>query len=186
MGRFYWLLLFAASAIATHAAYVLYYPGYNFDNKVEAVLGANSSNTILLLEPAQVSRLFPAYAVSDIVALCRYDLSQGPVEISAQLPRGYWTFSIFTVKGRQVYSLTDAQAGESTFTVDLSQSPDLVAKIKGALDDGGDAEAIGDAGWRVETPETKGLAVIWVPVADPIFRSATLAAVRDSRCARKP
>ena len=52
MGRFYWLLLFLASAIATHAAYVLYYPGYNFDNKVEAVLGGNSTNKMLLLEPA--------------------------------------------------------------------------------------------------------------------------------------
>ncbi len=185
MGRLYWLLLFVASAIATHAAYVLYYPGYNFDSKVETVLGPNSSNKLLLLDPPQIAKLFPAYATSDIVALCRYDLSQGPMEISAKLPRGYWTFSIFTVKGRQVYSLTDAQAGESNFTVALSQSPDLIAKLKGALDDGGEAEAIGEAGWRVETPEIKGLAVIWVPVADAIFRSTTLAAVRDSRCARK-
>ncbi|MBK8770920.1 MAG: hypothetical protein IPM06_10870 [Rhizobiales bacterium] len=185
MGRFYWMLLFIASAIATHAAYVLYYPGYNFDSKVEAALGPDSRNTMMLLTPAQVARLFPAYAVSDIVAMCRYDLSQGPMQITAKLPRGYWTFSIFTVKGRQVYSLTDAQAGENSFAVDLLQAPDLIAQLKGALDEGGEAEAIDNVGWKVETPEARGIAVIWVPVADPIFRSSTLAAVRNSSCARQ-
>jgi len=185
MGRFYWLLLFIATTMATHAGYVLYYPGYNFDTKVSATLGTPSTNKMMLLAPAQIARLFPAYATSDIVALCRYDLQAGPIEISAQLPRGYWTFSIFTVKGRQVYSLTDTQAGENAFTVDLSQAPDLLAQIKGALDDGGDSEAIGSAGWRVQTPETKGLAVVWVPVADPIFKPATMAAVQRSVCRRK-
>ncbi len=184
MGRLYWLLLFIATTIATHAAYVLYYPGYNFDNKVAAALGDSGHNKMMMLSAAQVARLFPAYAANDVVAMCRYDLSQGPMQISAKLPRGYWTFSIFTVKGRQVYSLTDAQAGESSFTVDLSQSPDLLAKLKGALDDGGEAEAISEVGWKVETPEEKGIAVIWVPVADPIFRGTTLAAVRNSTCAR--
>lgn len=185
MGRFYWLLLFIATTIATHAAYVLYYPGYNFDAKIAQVLGPSSTNKMMMLTEEQVTRLFPAYAKSDIVALCRYDLAFGPVEISAQLPRGYWTFSIFTVKGRQVYSLTDAQAGENAFTVELSQAPDLIAQIKGALDDGGETEAIGNAGWRVQTPETKGLAVVWTPVADPIFRPATLAAVQRSACRKK-
>ena len=137
MGRFYWFLLFLASAIATHAAYVLYYPGYNFDSKLEAAVGPDSRNKMLMLTPAQVARLFPAYATSDIVAMCRYDLTDGPMQIAAKLPRGYWTFSIFTVKGRQVYSLTDAQAGENSFTVDLLQAPDLIAQLKGALDEGG-------------------------------------------------
>lgn len=185
MGRLYWLVLFMASAIASHAAYVLYYPGYNFDRKIEAVAGAASRNTMVVLGAAEISKLFPAYATSDVVAMCRYDLTQGPMQISAKLPRGYWTFSIFTVKGRQVYSLTDAQAGDSSFTVDLLQAPDLLAKIKGALDDGGEAEAISDVGWKVETPEAKGIAVIWVPVADPIFRGSTLAAVRNSACQRR-
>jgi uncharacterized membrane protein len=185
MGRFYWLLLFTATTIATHAAYVLYYPGYNFDAKIAGVLGPASTNKMIMLDQDQVARLFPAYSRSDIVALCRYDLANGPVKISAQLPRGYWTFSIFTVKGRQVYSLTDAQAGENAFTVELSQTPDLIAQIKGALDDGGESEAIGSAGWRVQTQETKGLAVIWTPVADSIFRPATLAAVQKSSCQRQ-
>jgi len=185
MGRFYWFLLFIASTIATHAAYVLYYPGYNFDTKVEAAMGPDSRNKMVLLTPAQVGRLFPAYATTDIIGMCRYDLSQGPMQIAAKLPRGYWTFSIFTVKGRQVYSLTDAQAGENSFTVDLEQAPDLIAQLKGALDDGGEAEAINDVGWRVDTPDARGIAVIWVPVADPIFRAATLAAVNSSTCARR-
>jgi uncharacterized membrane protein len=185
MGRLFWFLLFVATAIASHAAYVLYYPGYSFDSKVEAALGADSRNTMVMLNAQQVAKLFPAFASSDIVAMCRYDLTQGPMQISAKLPRGYWTFSIFTVKGRQVYSLTDAQAGESNFSVDLLQAPDLIAKLKGALDDGGEAEAIGDAGWKVETPEERGIAVIWVPVADPIFRASTVAAVHDSKCVRR-
>jgi uncharacterized membrane protein len=185
MGRFYWLVLFIATAMATHAAYVLYYPGYNFDAKIAAALGEDSVNRMVLLNENQVSRLFPAYASSDIVAVCRYDLTHNAMEISAQLPRGYWTFSIFTVKGRQVYSITDAQAGENAFTVQLSQTPDLLAQIMGALDDGGEAETIGSAGWRVETPEARGLAVLWVPVADAIFRPVTLAAVQSSRCTRK-
>lgn len=182
MGRFYWFLLFLASAIATHAAYVLYYPGYNFDSKLEAAVGPDSRNKMLMLTPAQVARLFPAYATSDIVAMCRYDLTNGPMQIAAKLPRGYWTFSIFTVKGRQVYSLTDAQAGENSFTVDLLQAADLIAQLKGALDEGGEAEAINDVGWKVETPDARGIAVIWVPVADPIFRPTTLAAVQSTTC----
>lgn len=185
MGRFYWILLFLATAMATHAGYVLYYPGYNFDSKLVSALGTDTRNRLTLMEPQQVGKLFPAYAASDVVAMCRYDLSQGPVELSTKLPRGYWTFSIFTVKGRQVYSLTDAQAGENAFTVELSLAPDLFAQVIGALDDGGASQAIGNAGWRVETPEARGIAVIWVPVTDPIFRPQTLAAIKDSRCGPK-
>ncbi len=105
MGRFYWFLLFIASAIATHAAYVLYYPGYNFDSKLEAAVGPESRNTMIMLTPAQVAKLFPAYATSDIVAMCRYDLTNDDADCGQAAAR-LLTFSIFTVKGRQVYSLT--------------------------------------------------------------------------------
>ena len=92
--------------------------------------------------------------------------------------------AIFTDRGQQVYSITDAQAGENSFTVELSQTAGLLAQLQGVLHPDSEADAIGEAGWKVETPEAKGLAVIWMPVADPLFREAAVAATLGSSCGR--
>jgi uncharacterized membrane protein len=182
MGRFFWLLMFCAAALATHAGYVLFYPSFEFDKRITALMAPTANNTLALLDARKIVQLFPAYAASDVVAVCRYDLSSGPVRITARMPRGYWTMSIYSDRGEQVYSITDAQAGNNSFTVELTQEPGLLAQVKGILHAETETEAIGTAGWKVQTPDARGLAVIWAPVADPLFRDAAVAAALGSTC----
>jgi uncharacterized membrane protein len=185
MGRIYWFALFLAAAIATHAAYVLSYPAQNFERKVANVLGSDARNVFDILPAETITEVFPAYSSNDVVAICRYDVSKSVVEITSQLPRGYWTLSIFTQKGRQLYSMTDTQAGDSSFRVELSLAPDIVDQVMSVVNGNDATTEITDASWRVLASEPKGVAIIWVPVADPIFRSATLAAIAQSKCGVK-
>ena len=185
MSRIFWLALFLAAAVATHAGYVLTYPARNFERKVVAAIGSETVNVFDILTAATIPQIFPAYTPNDVVAICRFDVSNGKVEITSKLPRGYWTLSVFSQRGRQLYSMTDTQAGDNSFRVELSLAPDILEQVIAAVNDNGEPPEITDAGWRVLTAEPKGIAVIWVPVADPMFRAAALVAMRQSRCELK-
>lgn len=185
MFRLYWVVLFLLTAAATHAGYVLFYPGQNFDARVARLVGDTTINRFLILTPDQALQLVPTSAPNDLVAICRYDLSFGPLSISSHFPKGYFTFSIYTATGQQAYAVSDTQAGDTTFKIELSQEPGLINQITGALDDGfANAEEISNAGWRVKVAENKGIVVFWVPLADAIFRPQAEATLKDSNCKR--
>jgi uncharacterized membrane protein len=187
MLRAFWFALALATALVTHSVYVLTAPSRNFTQKAAALLADSQLHAMEILTPGEIAALFPAYGVGDVVALCRYDLDQGEVEITARLPRGYWTLSVFTARGQQEYALNDAQAENFEFKVEIRRAPDFLAQIQGVLSDGATEDnEITDAGWRVATPDRMGLAVLWMPVADPLFRSRILAAMVESQCRLKP
>jgi uncharacterized membrane protein len=186
MFRLYWLVVSALAALAVHAGYVLYVPGRDFQDKVSAITGSAAPNRFVILKPEQAQRLLPVSAPNDVVGLCRYDTTLGPVVFESKLPKGFWTFAVYTNSGKQAYTLTDAQAGETAFTVELTLVPDIIKQLTGAFDDAaGDVDVISNAGWRVNVPEPKGLAVIWLPLADAVFRTQAEAVLAETVCKRK-
>ncbi|MCA0433472.1 MAG: hypothetical protein LCH46_09420 [Proteobacteria bacterium] len=185
MFRFYWFTLFLLTAIASHAAYVLFVPGRTFDDKLVQTVGPDSSNRFLILSSDQAQQLVPASGPSDIVGLCRFDLSKGPVVLQTTPPKGFWTLSVYTETGTQAYALTQSQVGDS-FAVELTENPDIIKKFLSAVDaTQAEQEAISNEGWRISVSDKKGLAVVWVPLADHVFRTAAEARLKTSRCGPK-
>ena len=185
MFRFYWFTLFLLTAVAVHAAYVLFVPGQTFDEKVAQIVGPDSTNRFLILSPEQAQQLVPASGPSDIVGICRFDLGNGTVVLETVPPRGFWTLSVYTTRGTQAYTLTQSQVGDS-FVVELAENPDVIRKFLNAVDaTQAEQEAISNEGWRISVTDKKGLAVVWVPLADRIFRTAAEQKLKTSRCTPK-
>ena len=121
--------------------------------------------------------------MSLVNARSKFNVDAGPVKINASLPEGFWSFAIYTMRGRQVYAINDTQADTNRFSVELSRDTGILAQILGsgedAVDVGGD-----DIGWRIALNENQGLAVLWIAIADPLLRKDAEDIVKQSRCAR--
>jgi uncharacterized membrane protein len=184
MQRVFWFIVAAIVAAVIHLSYVLYMPSLLFQKKLLAETDGKPTNSFFVMAPSKVSQLFPAATANDVVGVCKYDLGAGKLVLTAQLPRSYWTLSIYTESGRQIYSLDDVQAGSNSFTIDLSSARTLWQQVVSNNDseDGGQIENLG---WKVETTERRGIAIMWIPLADPLMRENIENTVKASKCRPK-
>jgi uncharacterized membrane protein len=78
------------------------------------VLSANDSRTFLAGEGPGL-----------VHAICLYDLGKGEVKAEAPIPRGYWSLSIYTSHGTNVYTLNDRQAQVDSLSLVLRKANPL-------------------------------------------------------------
>ena len=181
MGRMFWIIIAVLVGVVSHVSYVLFMPSFVFVRDLDANTNGQPYNHFFVADPKIQTGLLPAATAMSIVGLCKFDLSQGPVELQAKLPRSYWTFSVYAQSGRQVYALNDVQAGTSEFKVELSKTKTLLQQLIGT----GSPEVLSQTenlGWHAETAETRGIAVIWIPISDELMRPQIEAAMKGSSC----
>ena len=104
--------------------------------------------------------------------------------VNARVPRSLWNFAIYSGSGQQIYGINDVQAGGDRFTVDVARAKSVLQQLTGKPE-AEDATQIENVGWHAEIGENQGIAVLWVPVADPVQRPALQKLVAESRCAVK-
>ncbi len=184
MGRGFWVIIALLVAVVAHVSYVLFVPGLVFQRQLRISTDAKPFNKFFIADPAKQTVLFPAATSKSVVGICKFDLSGGNVELNAKLPRSYWTLSIYAQSGRQVYALNDVQAGTSDFKVELSKTKTFFQQLLGK-NRSEDAIQIENLGWHAETPETRGIAVIWIPLADELMRPQIEATMEGSTCQQK-
>ena len=181
----YVLHIIATLLIATivHIAYVLFQPSQQFAASIDVTLKDQGENVFAILDPDIQSGLLPYVTDHDLIGLCKFNLSKGPVSLQISVPKGYWSFAVYTRKGKQVYALNDIQADTQSFSVSLLKSKYLISQISGDttenFSDGG------DLGWRVEIAEDQGIALLWMPHGDQWRRAESAAILAASRCALK-
>jgi uncharacterized membrane protein len=182
MRSLFWILTSVLAAVVVHLSYVLFVPSNQFNGSVEAALKNQKVNTLAVLDGSLQLQLMPFVSENDLVAMCKYDVAEGPVTLSMQVPSGYWTFSVYTIRGRQVYALNDRQADTRSFSVKLQKAPNLLEQLLSSRDeDEVGAEALG---WHVSLRENEGLAFLWMPQSDPWRRLEAKSVLRKSSCAR--
>ena len=179
MGRIFWILLIGLTALSTHIGYILFAPKIVFARQLEQQTAAVKKNQFQVLEPASQKQLFPLSPASSVVGICKFDLSAGPVLLNANMPAGFWTLTIYDNSGKEFYNLNDQQSGTLNFSLKLVQAKSAVEQFTGKAD----AEAEGrNLGWTVETDTTTGVAVVWVPVSEPLMRQAIIAVLGPTAC----
>ena len=184
MGRGFWIIIALLVAVVTHVSYVLFVPSLVFQRQLRISTDGKPYNKFFIADPAKQTNLIPAATSKSVVGICKFDLSGGNVELNAKLPRSYWTLSIYAQSGRQVYALNDVQAGTSDFKVELSKSKTFFQQLLGN-NRAEDAIQIENLGWHAETPETKGIAIIWIPLSDELTRPQIVATMESSTCGQK-
>lgn len=180
MKRGFWVFLSLVLAVVVHLSYMLYEPARNFEKTLQALTKGDKQQSFKILSPDQQSSLLPFATSHDVVGVCFYDLRKGAVKIDGQAPGGFWNFSVFTSRGRQVYDLNDTQVETNRFVVELKPAPGMLSQILGGED--GETPAFTDAGWQVEISDKQGLAILWAPLHDALMRSSVEAVVKQSSC----
>jgi uncharacterized membrane protein len=178
MRHLYWIITSLVLAIALHAGFVLAVPGYALQRSLASLVEEPGTNRFFIVPPEHQARLFPAYPASSVFGACAYDVAQTAVALSASLPEGMWTLTIYSASGDAVYSLNDRQSGTNRFTVKLSLAPSLLDMLSQV----GGEDLSGATGWEVETPEPTGLALIWVPAQEKAMRRKLEDILAESRC----
>ena len=182
MNRLFWVVLAAITAVAVHISYTLFVPSNRFGNKLDVVLKDQGTNSFTVIDPALQSGLLPYATAIDLVGLCKFDVGNGKVDLSVVVPDGYWTFAIYTMRGRQIYAINDKQADSQNFTVHMALASNLLSQIS-SLGEDEPQTSEGDLGWRVAVVERQGIAVLWMPQGDRLMRNEAARVLAQSRCA---
>ena len=178
LNRLYWLITATVVAVAVHAAYMLIAPGVALERSITAMGAVSARNVFRVLRPEEQLGLFPAYPASNVIGVCAFDVSKGSIELSANMPDGFWTLTIYSRRGGVIYALNSEQSGTKSFTVSLSKAPGLIESLlQTSGDDPGNF-----TGWKVATADPQGIAVLWVPAWDPAQRAAITGILERSRC----
>lgn len=179
----FWAAVALMAALAAHAAFALYVPGWWFSREIGRLAATHGVNSFFILDDAQQAQLFPGLPRIGVTGVCVFDVSNGNVTFSADLPDGYWLTTIYTDKAEPIYSVNNRQSGENAFNVSLSQAPGFFEQVMQATQK---EKAEIDTGWTVQSPQAKGLAVVWYPVAEAGMKPIAAKAVARSRCAATP
>ena len=177
--RVYWIAVLIVVAVVVHVSFVLFAPAYRFSLYAKEMAGEHGSNQFFIVDSDQQARLFPNLPRQSVVGACLYDVSAGDVAFNADLPEGFWVTTIYTLRGKPIYSVNNRQSGADAFTVSLSRAPGFIEMLLQATDK--ERPEI-DSGWTVMSPEPKGLAIVWYPLVDPAMRKSIAQAMERSRC----
>jgi uncharacterized membrane protein len=179
----FWLVTATVLGFCTHVAFILFVPSRNFSAALDAAMAGKQVNSFVVLDAETHMKLLPFAASHHLAGLCKFDLRAGPIKIAAELPEGFWTLAVYTIRGQQVYAINDTQADTNSFTVEINRDGGVISQLLGNADDAQDIDD-DQLGWRISMTDAEGVALLWLPVADPLLRKDAEAAMAKSRCLR--
>jgi uncharacterized membrane protein len=122
-------------------------------------------------EKSVVPFLDPAFAM----AVCRYDLSDGPLKFSVPVSPAYTSVSFYTKNDVAYYAINDRAAGRRVIELDL-----MTTEQRGELP--GDEEITAADRLIVESPTLTGLIVIKALAPEPGLMGAAQTALKAAKC----
>jgi uncharacterized membrane protein len=182
MGRLYWLSVAILGAVFIHICMVLFAPVEFFKTYARFDAATRNSNTLVILPQETRRSLLPAFRGPGVVAYCNIDLTAGNVMINMQPPDTYWSLSVFSTRGRQLYALNERQADTDQIAINFKRAPSLIDKVMGAGSDDDAAVTFDSAAWTVELADQHAHAVLWIPYADPLLVANGEAQMKGSTC----
>ena len=122
-------------------------------------------------ENAPIPFLDPAFAI----AVCRYDLSDGPIKFSVPVSPAYTSVSFYTRAQVAYYAINDRAAGRRVIELDL-----MTTEQRNDLP--GDEEVTAADRLIVESPTVTGLILIKALAPEPGLLPAARSALAGARC----
>jgi uncharacterized membrane protein len=162
-------------AAGVHIGTVLSVPLFAVDDAWARTAELGADGTFRLLGPAAFGQAGTWHDPHFVEAVCRFDLSEGPLRIQAMLPETYWSVAVLDRRGRNVYSLDD-RAGDPV-RLDLAiMAPDDLAAL------GEERIAAMPTTVFAALPADLGMAVLRVFVLDEPSRPEATAALTTADC----
>ncbi len=152
-----WLLWLLAGALLggiVHLVTVLILPTTATQDAYARFATMTQVNTVTPVPPptpqnAIIPFMDPAFAA----AVCRYDLSAGPIKLSVPVSTAYTSVSFYTRRGVSYYAINDRAAGRRVIELDL-----MTSAQRSTLPD--DEEVTAADRLIVESPTSTGLIMV--------------------------
>jgi uncharacterized membrane protein len=176
-----WILWLTGGALVggiVHLAIVLYLPNTATQDAYARISAAAPVNAVAALPaPTSEQSIVPFMDPAFAAAVCRYDLSEGPIKLRAPVSPAYTSVSFYTDKGVAYYAINDRAAGRRVIELDL-----MTKAQRAELPD--DEEMAAADRLIVESPTGRGLIVLRALAPEPGLMAAAKAALAAARCER--
>jgi uncharacterized membrane protein len=180
MKRLSWYTLLLALVVGgiIHIAATMILPQFAKASAFQQLAQALPVNRMRILPPIDAATQPLPYVGPDVrLAVCRYDVSDGPVAVKVALPDSGWMLALYTEAGDNFFVLP-AQEGR---TVDISLT--LIPRGERSfslLSFGGRITQTSVS--QIEVPRTKGFAVVRAPMRGRAFAGEIETALKRSGC----
>lgn len=134
-------------------------------------------NRMQVLPPATAERQPLPFIGPDVrLAVCRYDVSEGSVAISAVLPDKGWSLGIYTATGDNFYAIPaqDYRKTEVRFTL-----VPPAERLLGIFNWGRGADTVAS---QISVPQPVGLVVLRAPLRGRAYQSEAEATLARAQC----
>lgn len=163
-----------------HLATVLALPRTSTQDAYARLSAVASVNAVTALpQPTPQTAVLPFMDPSFAAAVCRYDLTSGPLKLSIPVTQAYTSVSFYTPRGVAFYAINDRAAGRRVIELDL-----MTAEQHAALPD--DEEVTAADRLIVESPTETGLILLRVLATEPSLIPDARRAVAAGTCTRLP
>jgi uncharacterized membrane protein len=129
--------------------------------------------------PTAAKALLPYMDPAFAVAVCRYDLSNGPMRLSAPVSQAYTSVTFYTRRGVAYYGINDRAAGRRTIELFLMTVPQHEAMPE-------EADVTAADRLIIESPGTTGLIVLRALSPEPGLMPMAQASVAAASCRAMP
>jgi uncharacterized membrane protein len=171
-----WLLCGALLGGIVHLASVLLLPSLASGDAYTRLAPIAAVNAVTPLPPPSPgAALMPFMDPAFVTAVCRYDLSYGPLKFSVPTSPAYTAVSFYTRTNVAFYAINDRAAGRRAIELDL-----MTTEQRDELP--GDENITAADRLIVESPALTGLILIKALVAEPGMLPAAQAALAAARC----
>jgi uncharacterized membrane protein len=129
-----------------------------------------------LPRPTPGKALLPYMDPAFAVAVCRYDLANGPMRLTAPVSQAYTSVTFYTRLSVAYYGINDRAAGRRTIELYLMTTPQHDAMPE-------EADVTAADRLIIESPTTTGLIVLRALSPEPGLMPMAQASVNGARCA---
>jgi uncharacterized membrane protein len=159
-----------------HFATVLWLPHTATQDAYSRLEKIAPVNTVTPLPaPSPEKSLLPFMDPAFAVAVCRYDLSQGPLRFSMNVSESYTSVSFYTRRDVAYYAINDRAAGPRLIQLDLMTEPQHLAMPQ-------DEDVTAADRLIVESPTDRGLIVLKALAPEPGLMPKAEQALTTAHC----
>lgn len=172
-----WLISGILLGGIVHIVTVLYLPSTATQNAYARVAAIAPINRVVPLPaPSPEKSILPLMDPAFAAAVCRYDLSEGPLKVVTPVSSAYTSVTFYTNRDVAYYAINDRAAGRRTIELDL-----MTSAQRAQLQD--DEEVAAADRLIVESPTRTGLIVLRALAAEPGMMPAAVGSLAAARCA---
>ena len=138
-----------------------------------------SNQMVVMPAPAPGTQILPYLAPDMLYAICRFDLSAGPVAIKAVLPEIGWSVALYTRQGDNFYAAPGLQERPVPVSVLLQPASDRLINLTPGVRRADVTTS------EVTSPDTEGLMVVRAPLKGIAYEALALAELKRATCTQQ-